>query len=107
MVLKVMETAMFLNGSTASLNYAFFLIEKGASCSFNTIKQREKVRCPGKLRSIGDTPMNKTPRNFLTTVFGLWREIAEQTVSWSRCAVKRSVVPAGESPAPVKVVPAG
>jgi len=27
-------------------------------------------------------------------------------VSWPRCAVQRFVVPAGESPAPVKVVPA-
>jgi hypothetical protein len=28
-------------------------------------------------------------------------------VWWSRCAVQRFVVPAGESPAPAKVVPAG
>jgi hypothetical protein len=31
--------------------------------------------------SSGETPMNKSPRDFLTTVFGFWREIAEQTAA--------------------------
>ena len=36
-----------------------------------------------------------------------WSSGGMRLVSWSRCAVKRFVVPAGASPVPAKVVPAG